>query len=80
LQDGVDRHWGTLIGSGGAQRHCSAWAWKRDWAIIRQPCSSPLASGAGIGFNQIGRQLIGRNLNIQPTLTIRPGFPVAGSC
>jgi type IV secretion system protein VirB10 len=29
-----------------------------------------------MGFNQIGRQLIGRNLNIQPTLTIRPGFPV----
>jgi type IV secretion system protein VirB10 len=35
-----------------------------------------LASGASMGFNQIGRQLIGRNLNIQPTLTIRPGFPV----
>ena len=35
-----------------------------------------MAQGAALGFNQIGRQIIGRNLNIQPTLTIRPGFPV----
>jgi type IV secretory pathway VirB10-like protein len=35
-----------------------------------------VAQGAALGFNQIGRQIIGRNLNIQPTLTIRPGFPV----
>ena len=27
-------------------------------------------------FNQTGQQVVRRNLNIQPTLTIRPGFPV----
>ena len=26
--------------------------------------------------NQIGQELTRRNLNVQPTLTIRPGFPV----
>ena len=26
--------------------------------------------------NQVGQQLTRRNLNIQPTLTVRPGFPV----
>lgn len=26
--------------------------------------------------SDVGRQLIRRQLNIQPTLTIRPGFPV----
>nr|WP_269450388.1 TrbI/VirB10 family protein [Sphingomonas sp. CCH5-D11] len=27
-------------------------------------------------FNQVGQQITRRNLNIQPTLTVRPGFPV----
>jgi type IV secretion system protein VirB10 len=27
-------------------------------------------------FNQTGEQVVGRSLNIQPTITIRPGFPV----
>ena len=26
--------------------------------------------------NQVGQQITRRNLNIQPTLTVRPGFPV----
>ena len=27
-------------------------------------------------LNQTGQQIVRRNLNVQPTLTIRPGFPV----
>ena len=27
-------------------------------------------------INQVGQELTRRNLNVQPTLTIRPGFPV----
>ena len=27
-------------------------------------------------FSQVGEQVVGRSLNIQPTITIRPGFPV----
>jgi len=30
----------------------------------------------GDSLNQTGRQVVRRSLNIQPTLTIRPGFPV----
>lgn len=26
--------------------------------------------------NQVGQQLTRRNMNVQPTLTVRPGFPV----
>lgn len=26
--------------------------------------------------NQTGQQVVSRSLNIQPTITIRPGFPV----
>ena len=35
-----------------------------------------LRRGAGDTLNQAGQQVVRRNLNIQPTLTIRPGFPV----
>ena len=30
----------------------------------------------GDTVNQVGQELTRRNLNVQPTLTIRPGFPV----
>jgi type IV secretion system protein VirB10 len=32
--------------------------------------------GSSDTLNQTGQQVVRRNLNIQPTLTIRPGFPV----
>jgi type IV secretion system protein TrbI len=35
-----------------------------------------LRLGMANSLNQAGQQIVRRNLNIQPTLTIRPGFPV----
>ena len=35
-----------------------------------------LRRGSSDSANQTGQQIVRRNLNIQPTLTIRPGFPV----
>jgi type IV secretory pathway VirB10-like protein len=32
--------------------------------------------GTTDSLNQTGQQVVRRNLNIQPTITIRPGFPV----
>lgn len=34
------------------------------------------ARGASDSLNQTGQKVVQRNLNIQPTLTIQPGFPV----
>ena len=31
--------------------------------------------GGSESFNQVGQRVVSRNLDIQPTLTIRPGFP-----
>ena len=31
---------------------------------------------SGLSFSQVGEQVVGRSLNVQPTITIRPGFPV----
>ncbi len=75
LQDGVDRHWTTLIGAAALTTLLSV-GMEAGLGNNQTALFQSLASGASMGFNQIGRQLIGRNLNIQPTLTIRPGFPV----
>ena len=78
LEDEVDNHWGELakaallstvlsvgseIGSGADNGNNSA--------IVQA-----LRLGAANSLNQTGQQVVRRNLNIQPTLTIRPGFPV----
>ncbi|NIJ08718.1 type IV secretory pathway VirB10-like protein [Sphingomonas vulcanisoli] len=35
-----------------------------------------LRRGASDSISQTGRQVVGRSLDIQPTITVRPGFPV----
>ncbi len=79
LEDEVDQHWGelskaallsTLLGVG-AELGAGTDAGDGNSAIIRA-----LRHGAGDTLNQTGQQVVRRNLNIQPTLTIRPGFPV----
>lgn len=75
LEDGVDYHWGELfkaavlstILSVGASAGTSA----GDSDLV-----SALREGASDSISQTGRQIVQRQLNIAPTLTIRPGFPV----
>jgi type IV secretion system protein TrbI len=38
--------------------------------------ASALRQGSSNSLSQTGQQITQRNLNIQPTLTVRPGFPV----
>jgi type IV secretion system protein TrbI len=75
LEDEVDQHWdrlfmgaalSTVIGIG-AELGSNA----NDSAI-----ASALRQGSSNSLSQTGQQITQRNLNIQPTLTIRPGFPV----
>ena len=60
----------TLLGVG-AELGSGSDAGNGDSAILQA-----LRRGAGDSLNQTGQQVVRRNLNIQPTLTIRPGFPV----
>jgi type IV secretion system protein VirB10 len=77
LQDEVDHHWGALFKAGllstllsvGAE--LGAGAGNGDSAVLQA-----LRRGAGESINQTGQQIVRRNLSMQPTLTIRPGFPV----
>jgi len=75
LEDEVDHHWSrlfmaaalsTLLGVGS-----ELGATSNDNNIV-----TALRRGSSDSLNQTGQQVVRRNLNIQPTLTIRPGFPV----
>ena len=77
LQDEVDNHWGELFKAAllstllGVGAELGSGAGNGDSAILQA-----LRRGAGDSLNQTGQQVVRRNLNMQPTLTIRPGFPV----
>lgn len=74
LMDKVNEHWGgvaraallsTVLGIG-AQLGGSG-----DDALIRA-----IRQGTSDTINQAGQQIVGRQLSVQPTLMIRPGYPV----
>ena len=75
LEDQVDNHWGQLLEAAVLSTILSigseAGANNNDSALVQA-----LRQGSSQGFNQVGQQVVGRSLNIQPTITIRPGFPV----
>ncbi|MBZ9671821.1 TrbI/VirB10 family protein [Mesorhizobium sp. ES1-3] len=75
LEDGVDYHWGELfkaaalstVLSVGAQAGSS----DQDSDIVRA-----LRSGASDSVSHLGQRVVQRQLDVAPTLTIRPGLPV----
>lgn len=75
LEDGVDYHWGELFKAAALSTLLSVGAEAgssgQESDIVRA-----LRSGAADSISQTGRQVVSRQLDIAPTLTIRPGFPV----
>lgn len=81
LEDETDNHWGkllagaalsTLLGVGaelGSQNSGLG-------GTGRQTVVVATSRSAEESTNQAGQQITRRNLNVQPTLTVRPGFPV----
>lgn len=79
LEDEVDNHWGELFKAAalstflavGTELGAGSDTSSHDSAIIQA-----LRHGASDSLNQTGQQVVRRSLNIQPTLIIRPGFPL----
>jgi type IV secretion system protein TrbI len=78
LEDEVDNHWGalfkgallsTLLGVGSELGTTTGTGGNSD--VI-----AALRRGSSDSLNQTGQKVVQQNLNIQPTLTVRPGFPV----
>lgn len=75
LADGVERKWRQILASSmvstvlgmGSQLGAGV----GDSQILQA-----LRTGAANSANQVGQQLVGKSLDLQPSLTIRPGFPV----
>lgn len=78
LEDRVDRHWKSVL-SGAAMSTLVGIG-----AELAQPDQSSNGNQLVIAtrqsaqdtVNEVGQELTRRNLDIQPTLTIRPGYPV----
>ncbi|WP_373006339.1 TrbI/VirB10 family protein [Hyphomonas sp.] len=75
LEDGVNYHWGDLFKAAALSTLLSVGAEAgssgQESDIVRA-----LRQGASNSISQTGQQVVSRQLNIAPTLTIRPGFPV----
>jgi type IV secretion system protein TrbI len=78
LEDGVDWHWGrvltgaalsTMLGVGSELAISNQGSAKGNTVIALRDSSQDTA-------NQVGQEITRRDLSIQPTLTVRPGFQV----
>ncbi|WP_198026603.1 TrbI/VirB10 family protein [Bradyrhizobium sp. ARR65] len=79
IKDEVDNHWKELLGAAALSTLLAIGTEVNSGADVNNTNSDiiqALRRGAGDSLNQTGQQVVRRNLNIQPTLTIRPGFPV----
>ncbi len=75
LEDEVDNHWGKLFQAAVLSTLLSVGA-EAGTSQNENNLVQAIRSGASNSISQTGQQIVQRQLNIQPTLTIRPGFPV----
>ena len=75
LQDQVNYHWGQLFKAAALSTLLSVGA-EAGTSDSENNLAQAIRMGASDAVNQAGEQVVQRELNIQPTLTIRPGFPV----
>lgn len=74
LEDGVDYHWWDLMKAAGLSTLLGVGA---ELAVSDEDrLIRAIRDGAQDTINDAGQQIIRRQLQVSPTLTIRPGFPV----
>jgi type IV secretory pathway VirB10-like protein len=75
LEDEVDNHWGMLFKAAVLSTLLSVGA-EAGTSNTENNLAQAIRQGASNSISQTGQQIVQRQLNIQPTLTVRPGFPV----
>ena len=75
LEDEVDNHWGTLFKAAILSTLLSIGS-EVGTSGTEDELLRAIRRGGADSVNQIGQRIVGRSLNVQPTITIRPGFPV----
>ena len=76
LEDEVDNHWGTLFKTAILSTLLSVGSEAGMSGNNNGSLAEAIQQGVSQSVNQTGQQVVSRSLNIQPTITIRPGFPV----
>jgi len=76
LEDEVDNHWGTLFKAAILSTLLSVGSEAGMSGNNNGSLAEAIQQGVSQSVNQTGQQVVSRSLNIQPTITIRPGFPV----
>jgi type IV secretion system protein TrbI len=75
LEDEVDNHWGMMFKAAILSTLLSVGS-EVGTSDNENSLVQAIRQGGSQSFNQVGQQVVGRSLNVQPTITIRPGFPV----
>jgi type IV secretion system protein VirB10 len=78
IEDGVDWHWGRILAGAALATMLGV---SSELAVSDQGSTNgnvviALRNSAQDTTNQVGQEITRRNLSIQPTLTVRPGFPM----
>jgi type IV secretion system protein TrbI len=76
LEDDVDNHWGMLFKAAILSTILSVGSEAGMSGNNNGSLAEAIQQGTSQSVNQTGQQVVSRSLNIQPTSTIRPGFPV----
>jgi len=74
LEDGVDHHWAGLFRAAALSTLLNIGS--ELGADDEDPIASAIRDGAQDTIGDAGREIVRRQIDIPPTLTIRPGFPV----
>ena len=76
LEDQVDNHWGSLFKAALLSTILSVGSEVGTSSNSQNSLVDAIRRGSSDSFSQTGRQVVGRSLQVQPTITVRPGFPV----
>lgn len=76
VEDQVDSHWGMLLKAAILSTILSVGSEAGISGNNNGSLAQAIQQGVSQSVNQTGQQVVSRSLNIQPTITIRPGFEV----
>jgi type IV secretory pathway VirB10-like protein len=78
LEDKVDSHWGRIFAGAAVSTllGVNSQLVAQDQSVNSGSVTVAIRQSSQDSLNQVGQQLTRKNLNVQPTLTVRPGFPL----
>ena len=74
----MDSHWGRIFAGAALSTllGVNAQLVAQDQSVNSGSVTVAIRQSSQDSLNQVGQQITRKNLNLQPTLTVRPGFPL----